>query len=124
MTAKKALEKIGSTTYYDWNNIPLSEHFKEEFDRVDKSLTELEELKRYPTADEVCEALSEFYRKLMMDIYYDEKLNSFCYGEYGDISVEVGLDKNGNLKIKEYLPPHLITLIGRFYEGLEKVGKE
>ena len=46
MTAKEALEKIGSTTYYDWSNVPLSEHFKEEFDSIDKSLTELEELKR------------------------------------------------------------------------------
>jgi hypothetical protein len=46
MKSKEALEKIGSTTYYDWSNVPLSEHFKEEFDTIKKSLTELEELKR------------------------------------------------------------------------------
>ena len=45
MTGKEALEKIGTTTHYEWSNKPLSEYFKKEFDIIEKSLTELEELK-------------------------------------------------------------------------------
>ena len=45
MKSKEALNKIGATTYYDWSNIPLSEHFKEEFEMIKKSLDELHAVK-------------------------------------------------------------------------------
>lgn len=85
------------------------------FNRIDDALAELEELKRYPTADEVCEALMN--EETIDDVEYNKKLNDFLifqdrYGEWlGRLSFK---------KIKELLPPHLITLIGRFYEGLEE----
>lgn len=73
---------------------------------------ELEELKRYPTADEVCEALGEYYNKpcIYRDGYFLIK----------------GLDCAENLYQKVYIDhlkrkPNLITLIGRFYENEVKV---
>ena len=131
--SKEALKKIGSTTYYDWNNKPLSEHFKEEFDSIDKSLTELEELKRYPTADEVCVELDKWYIEATGDLLI-ANINDFTYDENEKRFYKrmlnkphqmtiCRLDTNDCVQLREPLSPHLITLIGRFYEGLEKVGK-
>ena len=78
-------------------------------------LDELEGLKRYPTADEVCEALSEYYDKKVIF-----KENVFWYKTiiYGneqwvrEVSLkDLSKDNRGDL----------ITLIGRFYEGLEEL---
>ena len=79
---------------------------------VDQALDELEELKRYPTADEVCKALSEYYH---YEVEYSKKDMTFeselsWYACFKDGIIDFGGDK---------LPPHLVTLIGRFYEGLE-----
>jgi len=124
MKSKEALEKLStkqvaielfnivSNGKYDTNDlVPY-------FDRIDKALTELEEIKRYPTADEVCEALSEYFAK---ETIYDKQFKEFRKG------FRVVANPRENI-YNEYdllgLPPHLITLIGRFYEGLEKAGKE
>ena len=64
-----------------------------------------------PTADEMCKQLSEAYGSR---VYYNNVLDIWYYGEFS-----VTLD--GILDMKRY---DLITLIGRFYEGLEKVGNE
>ena len=58
-----------------------------------------------PTSDEVCEALSKLTR---MSVYYNNGKFRFHGDKFGEI-----VDLND-------LPPHLITLIGRFYEGLEE----
>lgn len=70
-----------------------------------------------PTVDEVCEALSEQLKQKVsydaMQFYYKIKNTEhvmFVTETYG----------NGLWSLGVYLPPHLITLIGRFYEGLEK----
>ena len=87
-----------------------------------------------PTADEVCEALSEWYgadvkhdyhqhddinEVYMHDQFYFRKIKTDIDGKPYTIhkSIVVG-DKNG-LSFNAYLPPHLITLIGRFYEAQE-----
>ena len=70
-----------------------------------------------PTADEVCKALSEYLRL--------DKFNSKCifednnfYERCDDGVLETIIDNdNGLIDIYFNLPPHLITLIGRFYEG-------
>ena len=49
------------------------------FDSVYKALTELEELKRYPTSEEVCKALIELRN---CDVYYNSHLKRF-YHTYG-----------------------------------------
>ena len=69
-----------------------------------------------PTAEEVCKALQEVYRKDMMDISYNKECNWFYYAEYSDMDKIVYIDDWGNLSMDKPYPPHLITLIGRFYE--------
>ena len=93
--------------------------------RVKKALTP-------PTEQEVCEALSEWYgadikhdyhqhddinEVYMHDQFYFRKIKRDIDGKQYTIhkSIVVG-DENG-LSFNAYLPPHLITLIGRFYES-------
>ena len=93
---------------------------------LEQALNELESLNKSPTAEELCQALSECLAK---DVSYSGVTKQFYYTientkciiafiteTYGDGLWSI----NGYL----HLPPHLITLIGRFYEGLEKAGKE
>ena len=86
---------------------------------IEQALTELEELKRYPTADEVCKALGELIgdevRFISGKFYY---LHKGATSHFLDSGVRA-FTLEQLLKV-----PHLIILIGRFYEGLEKVGKE
>ena len=74
-----------------------------------------------PTVDEVCKALSEHEKR---NVVYNDKTHEFYYleyegkiGEYSQFITETYGDGLWSLGV--YLPPHLITLIGRFYEGLE-----
>lgn len=89
---------------------------------IQNALTELEELKRYPTAEEVCEALSEHEKR---NVIYSDKTHEFYYleyegkvGEYKQFITETYGDGLWSLGV--YIPPHIITLIGRFYEGVEE----
>lgn len=73
-----------------------------------------EEIKKYltpPTADEVCKALSEYlgYNVIYGTHYTFVGENEICWFEHGRVVFNM-----------YDLPPHLITLIGRFYEGLEQ----
>ena len=62
-----------------------------------------------PTQEEVCAKLSEYLGEEVIyvanEFVYMKRITTF--GIYG-------------YKINIYLPPHLITLIGKFYEGLEE----
>jgi hypothetical protein len=78
-----------------------------------------------PTADEVCKALSKYLQTIYgkVVIYYENK----NFGMEIQHSVDeitshelVSLLNDNIIYIGENLPPHLITLIGRFYEGLEE----
>ena len=82
----------------------------------EKALTKLEELMRYPTADEVCKALIDYFG---FGFYYQD---NFFYRSDG-IKYIYPLKVSGFTEIQLYdghLPPHLIILIGRFYEGVRK----
>lgn len=67
-----------------------------------------------PTADEVCEALSEYF----IDKYICVDNKFYNYG--GNEPKAVIYKINCSVVIRYDLPPRIITLIGRFYEGLEK----
>ena len=108
----EALERIYENEFYDMS---------EEYDLVKKALNELEALKKPPTVEEVCKALSEFTGQ---DVLYSEVTHEFYYTENtsGPISHEQFITEtygDGLWSLGVYLPPHLITLIGRFYEGLK-----
>lgn len=82
-----------------------------------------------PTADEVCEELNKWYSDVVDyvfihgvdDFTYDEKNKRF-YKRMLNSPHEMTIcriDTNGCMELREPLPPHLITLIGRFYEVQE-----
>lgn len=113
---QKALDvyKGRLTTFYE-------ETIRKTTDELERTLTELEALKRYPTADEVCKALSEYYNE---EVLYDERRQAFHFKNSWYI---VTFD-NGYIQFAHHdywkfdtKKPSLITLIGRFYEGLEHV---
>ena len=95
---RKLIEEITSTHYE-----PLR---TQEIDSVMK-------LFEAPTEDEVCAKLSEYFE---VEVEYDSKLNMFYNeGEWG-ISLRDNKIDFDNLD----LSPHLIVMIGRFYEGVEE----
>jgi hypothetical protein len=90
----------------------LKEHFeiiikKYVEDKIKQALTP-------PTADEVCKALSDYYGK---EVKVDKRYNNTTFVCDGRNIAWV--DNNGSVQINQPKPPHLITLIGRFYAGLE-----
>jgi len=64
-----------------------------------------------PTADEVCEALSKYWGN---PVQYDERHDLF------EMYVGDNTWKPIELLRMRIGKPHLITLIGRFYQGLEE----
>lgn len=88
----------------------ITQDVKEKFELIAKSLTP-------PTSDEVCKALSEYLCEKIGKKLEVEYLN----GDFILINNYIAfLDGKGSLCFNFNLPPHLITLIGRFYEGMEK----
>jgi len=87
-------------------------------------MDDLREIKKAltpPTADEVCEVLSKKVKRpvkfdgdnfyyIEQRQYYDECDEIICGWSYSPKELSFETD----------LPPRLITLIGRFYEGLEE----
>ena len=88
---------------------------------IEQALAELEELKHYPTADEVCEAIQKELDYGTVE--YVEGNHEFVFLNHGEQSniTDVYGDR---YKITGFCKSSTITLIGRFYEGVEKVGKE
>ena len=81
-------------------------------------------IKKEISSDEVCKALSEYLQTIYgkVVIYYENKNFGMEIQHSVDeiTSHELVSLLNGNIiYIGENLPPHLITLIGRFYESLE-----
>jgi hypothetical protein len=68
-----------------------------------------------PTAEEVCEALEKYVE--YGEVKYDHN-EFFIYQDKKRYSISNYAYKN-QYQVYAYLPPHLITLIGRFYEGVD-----
>ena len=115
MTPKEALNKAWDLVHekYPSNDeeIQLVRYAIKRAIDSEQVLTELEELKRYPTADEVCEALSKYWGN---QVQYDERHCLF------EMYVGDNTWKPIELLRMRTNKPSLITLIGRFYEGIEK----
>jgi len=141
MTPKEALRRIkksvGNHGWFEYEEIEAIEQalnelerlkkFKETFDNYELSKKQdfiayenwLEceaELDKTPTADEVCKALSEHLGHTIVTRKNKHGI-TFNYVNTGKKLIST----NYNLvNITVQLPPHIITMIGRFYEGLEK----
>ena len=76
-----------------------------------------------PTSDEVCKALSEYLdRQVLKDVD-----DNFYYSEHRQIGVVDEIvcgygweHEHKTITFEFDLPPHLITLIGRFYQGVKE----
>ena len=89
---------------------------------IRKTADELERLLTPPTAEEVCEAIGKHYK---LDDYesclFDVNTKNIVVNRWAE-KIHIVWFYKGEIRINQYLPPHLITLIGRFYEGVENNG--
>jgi len=85
-------------------NFAFDKYTADNFNLIEQALTP-------PTEQEVCDKLSEYF----VDKYICEDNKFFNYG--GNEPEPVIYNTNYGVVIKYGLPPHLITMIGRFYEG-------
>lgn len=69
-----------------------------------------------PTVYEICKALSE---QLKLKVSYGAKQFYYKIENTECIMFVTETYGDGLWSINDYLPPHLIMMIGRFYEGLE-----
>ena len=106
--SKKALEAFEEI----WKDFHFKGHNKERYLRsvIVKAL-------KPPTADEVCEVLG---KHTMFLTAYDKHKKEFF-----DSNGYICYLSNGRIYFNDFaLPPHLITLIGKFYEGVEYERKQ
>lgn len=81
----------------------------------------LEQALTPPTEQEVCEALGEYLKR---DVKYDGEYFYYSeekryYGECDEIICGWSYSPK-ELSFEKNLPPHLVTMIGKFYEGKVK----
>lgn len=122
----KELEALNELSYrlasVDTSNT-IEEAHDDVFPIIRKALTP-------PTSDEVCEALNKWYVDITDDLLI-ATINDFTYDKdkkrfYKRMLNQpyqmtmCRLDTNDCVQLREPLPPRLITLIGRFYEGVGK----
>ena len=130
MTPKEALKGIKlaiAEHLHKQTGVSVEKHFEylaydTEISVVEQALNELEALKKPPAVEEVCMELSRHYKEQVS--YSNERHNHMFYFEKSRLGIVVLLFENINFIRGDYhktndLPPHLITLIGRFYEGLK-----
>ena len=106
-------KRINGIVYYGADNGTVT---LDEFKLIQQALTP-------PTAEEVCKALSEwsgdkwYYKTNMQRKGFVCNEQSFTNEKYIGYDNKLGL---GYFQNGLWLPPHLITLIGKFYEGENK----
>lgn len=111
MTPKEAFYKVLERSEFAYVG-------HDDVDMVIKALTELEELKRYPTSEEVCEAIQEEYKieKVVCENrrFYDK--------DDGETLVTCFIcDGKLNIDFHDFIfSVDTLIKICRFYEGLEK----
>ena len=84
-----------------------------------KDIDIIEQALTPPTQEEVCEELGEYYEKTVYytDFYIDKGFVLQWYkNKKSSRDMKLVLGKKYRLVFYRELPPHLITMIGRFYE--------
>jgi hypothetical protein len=82
------------------------------FDEVIKALTP-------PTAEEICEAIGKHYKLVHYEsCLFDVNTKNIVVNRWAE-KIHIVWFYEGEILIIEYLPLNLITLIGRFYEGID-----
>ena len=91
----EALDRLITTAWADGNDVEI----------IKQALTP-------PSEEEVCKALSEW---LEVKVEYIKHSKSFYTVE--DKQIARYIDKNIGMVIRCNLPPHIITMLGQFYEA-------
>lgn len=89
---------------------------------IEKVLTDLEKYLTTPTADDVCEALSDYCKKTVYYTNLDFDIErGFVIQWYKEVKsvrdIKLVSGTKDRLHFYKELPPHLINLISRFYMG-------
>lgn len=84
---------------------------------------DLELVLHTPKSDELCKALSEYYKEQVS--YSNERHNHMFYFEKSRLGIVLLRDGNiafvhGDYHKTNNLPPYIVILIGRFYESLKE----
>jgi len=105
MTPLQALEMLAQFIIEKDDNTDFSASVIEAHNEIKKALTP-------PTADEVCEEIENVL---------GEKIIYNCGSFYNtrETAEVCAIGNLGSVYFSTHLPPHIITLIGRFYEGQE-----
>ena len=79
---------------------------------TENALNAIEQALTPPTADEVAKALGEYFND---NVIYEKEDKGFTFSKYSPYICHI----ENEIIIINYikLPPHLITMIGRFYES-------
>ena len=106
----EALEQIKAsheTAHIDSENYGDFEVWFEDYYKIiEKALTP-------PTEEEVCKALNEYFGQTIV-------FNSGSFMNERETAEVCAIGNLGLVYFNEHLSPHLITLIGRFYEGFNE----
>lgn len=90
-----------------------------------KDISTIEKALTPPAAEEVCKALSEWLNKEVPDlwnynVYYSDGGFQYYNGEGFEEYLVEYYEEDKTMTLSVFLPPHLVTLVGRFYEGVIK----
>ncbi len=122
LEALKGIKQAIAEHLHKQTGVSVEKHF--EYLQYDTEISIVEQALTPPTADEVCKALSEHYKKTVyytvLDFDIDRGFVLQWYKEVKSIR-DIKLVSGTKYRLIFYreLPPHLITMIGKFYESLE-----
>ena len=126
MTPKEALHTIYKPVDYEVAilDLDLDVSVEDEVYKVlYKAIKEFEELKRYPTTEEVCNELNKYLKNDVDVLYVNGSFYFKCVNYRNEETLTfISLSSNygKTYYIKYPLPAYLLILLGRFYEGVEK----
>jgi hypothetical protein len=111
-----ALTAVKKALNREWGGDTCENDLKHEIDLLTALVTP-------PTADEVCEEIEIYFYQCVGKanpyVKYQKDLKKFVYVTDEFDHEVVGIDSHGYINFMTSLPPYLILLIARFYEGVE-----
>ena len=116
LEALKGIKQAIAEHLHKQTGVSVEKHF--EYLQNDTDISIIEQALTPPTANEVIKALSECLAK---DVSYGDKQFYYTIENTKCIMFITVTYDDGSWSINECLPPHLITMIGKFYESLEEM---
>ena len=113
LEALKGIKKAIAEHLHKQTGVSVEKHF--EYLQNDTEISIVEKALTPPTAEKVCMALSEFVGR---EVSYTNKQFHYIIKNTQVLMFVTETYNNKTFSLGVYLPPHLITLIGRFYEGV------